>query len=985
MDELDTIAEDLGVHLDERTHTSTSIDPVQHLLSKVSKDLSRKSTRLRNKSVDSVLDEVPRVIDQEINERRLSKVLTCLATQPRRTSTNSQPHPGMVEVEAIPPEDIQAWLECAQTKLPAAIDAITAVMETLPAVEFTTGLQTEPAEESDGYLEYGEAIQYDEEFEQEELSEEYNDYSGELSQEAPPRGYTGPINQLKEKVANLKCKLREDSGRSASEENSGEEEARSTGESATIEPEDFQAPVMRMAEEHEDEGHSIPVQRITDRQNNLLSPSREATQHVESLSLVSWDQEDKTIEEEVVPLTVERVTSCRTLLLSRQPTVRRPETPSPVEIEPTVQDPITSRRRTSLRSRKPSVQREGAYSSPPADSEEHAYDPIGLQQKMQDAESGPEILSRQSVRRATLLPQSSPEPEIILRTQTRKSTVSRSRRPIIQPEESDFQLPIIRKATGFQPEKREFDMLSKQPTRRRTSIVAPAPSPEPLSVTESRDSLSSPSQRATLPDPQQEVASLEPSVVRKVTGPVPEDEPEPVISRISTHQLTNIPSRRSTTGDLVFKDDEPQASVVRQASGLEPEEEPGQEAVPRTSTRRLSAAPSQQSTVEEPSLDEHEDIGLETQVLRNATGFEPEEQEPRAISRAKTRKSTFLPSRRSTIQDISTPEDPQPVNVPSVASRKPTIAPSRRSTIQELSPEGPEEFDFQPPVIRKATGVLPDGPEVVSRAPTRRASDLPSRKSTFREVSPPEKLDETLSPVSVRSASRNSTTVPSRRSTFQEPSTREEPDTISRVSTRRPTIVPSRRSTFQEPSPQVEPDTLSRVPTKRSAIVPSRKSTFQEPPLPAEPDALSRVSTKRTSLVPSRNSPVQEPSSLEVDDFQPPVLRKATVLEPEEESAPETLQVPIRKNTTMSSPEPTAPEPSPLKENPPFHAPMMRKSTGLRSEHESELGLASEHGLDAISRMSSRRLTRAPSRKPTLQDPSPNSTKNHGLNLHTTR
>src|SRR6478735_878130 len=61
---------------------------------------------------------------------------------------------GMLKVEVIPPEEIQEWLECAQTELPAAIDSITAVMETLPAVDFAPGLETEEVEGTDEGDEY---------------------------------------------------------------------------------------------------------------------------------------------------------------------------------------------------------------------------------------------------------------------------------------------------------------------------------------------------------------------------------------------------------------------------------------------------------------------------------------------------------------------------------------------------------------------------------------------------------------------------------------------------------------------------------------------------------------------------------------------------------------------------------------------------------------------------------------------------------------
>ncbi|KAL1613088.1 hypothetical protein SLS60_001320 [Paraconiothyrium brasiliense] len=142
MDELDIIVDDLGVYLDR---SSTTIDPGDRAPSRVSANLSRNLTRFRNKSVDSVFEEVPRMIDHEINKRRLSNVFTCVSTQSRRMSRIPQ---GVLEIEAIPPEEIQAWLECAEPELTDAIDSSTAVMGSLPAVHLATTLGTEEVEAS---------------------------------------------------------------------------------------------------------------------------------------------------------------------------------------------------------------------------------------------------------------------------------------------------------------------------------------------------------------------------------------------------------------------------------------------------------------------------------------------------------------------------------------------------------------------------------------------------------------------------------------------------------------------------------------------------------------------------------------------------------------------------------------------------------------------------------------------------------------------
>ncbi|KAF2703999.1 hypothetical protein K504DRAFT_495196 [Pleomassaria siparia CBS 279.74] len=110
---------------------SSEVNLLQRLLSKVYTILSRQSTRLRNKSIDAVTEELPKIFNEEISERRLIRVLTHILTQSRRVSAISQ---GLRDDESIRPETIQQWLEVAQTELPAAIDAITTVMDALPTM-----------------------------------------------------------------------------------------------------------------------------------------------------------------------------------------------------------------------------------------------------------------------------------------------------------------------------------------------------------------------------------------------------------------------------------------------------------------------------------------------------------------------------------------------------------------------------------------------------------------------------------------------------------------------------------------------------------------------------------------------------------------------------------------------------------------------------------------------------------------------------------
>jgi len=108
MDELDTIAEDLCVQLQDRRISEPAIEPIQRVLSKVSTSLSRRSTRLRNKSVDSVAEEIPKMIDEQIDDQRLIRVLTRLSAQSRRMTAVSQDYQ---DISEFPPEEVRQWLE----------------------------------------------------------------------------------------------------------------------------------------------------------------------------------------------------------------------------------------------------------------------------------------------------------------------------------------------------------------------------------------------------------------------------------------------------------------------------------------------------------------------------------------------------------------------------------------------------------------------------------------------------------------------------------------------------------------------------------------------------------------------------------------------------------------------------------------------------------------------------------------------------------
>jgi hypothetical protein len=116
MDELDTIAEDLGIQLQDRRTSEPPTDPIQRALSKVSTGLSRKSTWLRNKPIDSVAEEILKMIDQKSDEWRLSRVLTHVMTQSRRMSAANEDGQ---ELGEFSPKEIQQWFATTQIELPA--------------------------------------------------------------------------------------------------------------------------------------------------------------------------------------------------------------------------------------------------------------------------------------------------------------------------------------------------------------------------------------------------------------------------------------------------------------------------------------------------------------------------------------------------------------------------------------------------------------------------------------------------------------------------------------------------------------------------------------------------------------------------------------------------------------------------------------------------------------------------------------------------
>lgn len=259
MDDFDEITEDLVVPSRERRESDKGFDPVQRL-SKVSTSLSKKSKRLRNKSVDSVAEEVPRMINQQTNERRLSRILTQISTQSRRISAITQ---GLSDVREIPPDEIQEWLEVTQSELPAVIDSITTALEALPALEFET--QVEDLEEQSEYEPKVECIQEPEAV-----------YEHHMPRQ---RVYTEPLIELQDRVADLQRVLQNQSVRPASSDYEGGYSFSPLERAVPSETMGFEPPVGRTVEQESEEqvesGHET-LGRVATRQATVL-PSRRST------------------------------------------------------------------------------------------------------------------------------------------------------------------------------------------------------------------------------------------------------------------------------------------------------------------------------------------------------------------------------------------------------------------------------------------------------------------------------------------------------------------------------------------------------------------------------------------------------------------------------------------------------------------------------------------------------------------------------------
>lgn len=195
MDELDTIAKDLGVYIDESWRSSQHIESIQRALSK---KLTEESSRLPKVSVDSVTDSTPTILEPQIDETRLSRALPESKTKWRRISTIPRKHG---DIESASLEEVQEWLGTAQAELPAAIDSITNVRETLSM----TGFSEADAKEHMGQPGYEAGIQYDDKRDYDDY--EVPDYYSMISPDDLYGQLGEPVVNVKDRVGHTERRL----------------------------------------------------------------------------------------------------------------------------------------------------------------------------------------------------------------------------------------------------------------------------------------------------------------------------------------------------------------------------------------------------------------------------------------------------------------------------------------------------------------------------------------------------------------------------------------------------------------------------------------------------------------------------------------------------------------------------------------------------------------------------------------------------------
>ncbi|KAH5337558.1 hypothetical protein HBI39_064090 [Parastagonospora nodorum] len=856
MDELDTIAEDLGIQLQDRRPSEPMIDPIQRVLSKVSTGLSRKSTRLRNKSIGSVVEEIPKMIDQKIDERRLSRVLTRIATQAKEMTGDQEP-------SEFPPEEVQRWLEAAQNELPAAIDSITNVLDTLPALmdrepsPLEGPLEYEPIyypqpryvpfydePEYEPYYEEPPEYEliYESEPEVEYDSEPEPEYEEEYDTSTPPpqRRYTGPIVNLNDRIEELERRLRKESIRETSTPQSEDDLSIS-----------------------DDRDEPLP-ERIATRQVTI-PPSRKTTMRSEE------GEEKSEPQPEGQP--IERMhTERKAPLLSRQPTTQPERTfsfVSPVSSEQEEVVEPTSVPGMKETEEQPSLANDSPPTTPSSSSE------ISLEEPQTQSPIS-RIPTRQITRRATVH-DIEPEPEF----QPHTITMTRS---MTQPSRRQS----IRSPSPIPEEIVEEPAISRVTTRQLTSTYT-----EPVAGHESSSSehVSEPLQLEPSPEP-----ILRKATTRRPTERLP--SPEEIIRRVTTRRLTQPaiepsapPSSPSTGEEPVLADPEPELPIARRRST-----QPGEFALPDSSS---PSYPSSVSVAEgdeilemvvEPITEEEDDYVLHAATRRPTAMYEPPlrrqttVRSPPSVSRRTTnvsRQPTFpeqrvtfevstpIPSRRPTV--MSDPDPIRPGDPP--LSKVATGRPARRLTEPEMLP-----LPLSRQLTRQSTEpqAMPLPP---SRQLTRQATDPlsvplpPSRQMTRQPTeSPAASLPPSRQTTRRRTEPAPPTRVPTRRVTVVE-SEQAGPEVREEV----PRAVTHRATTRIEKAITVGPELADSVPSSASSSIHTELFSESEPePEPVVETKSQRVS--RASTQPVSRQPTRQPTSVlhqptVRDQTPPPVLQ----------------------------------------------------------------------------------------------------------------
>lgn len=978
MDELDTIADDLGIHLDER-RTSTSIDPVERSLSKAYTGISRKSTQLRNKSVDSVLEEVPRIIDQQINERRLSRVLTRITTQSRRMSMISQ---GMLGVEAIPPEEIQAWLECAQTELPAAIDSITAVMETLPAVDFAPGLETEEvarAEESDEY----ERSKYTEE------QSDQSEYAGALATQRQ----TDYVEETESKKDDYREEQPESPMSVASEADANEiEEA------------------FKVEERPESEVDVVP---------GLEKP------------------EPKPQYDDFQPPIVRKVTTLRP--------IGKTPSPEPQLVVDDFQAPFIRKattRQSTERTLSPELELEAKDFQPPVVRKVTTRRPTGkvldLALDVEDDNFQPPVVRKVTTRRPTeRVPSPGPEiedvdfqPPIVRKVTTRQPTAQIATEP-----EDDLQPPLIRKVTTRRPtehivtEQEEDDdfqlpVIRKVTTRRQTQQFVPGPKNDELQ-----------------PSIIRKVTTRQPMEVDSANSSVQSHPGTPesgMVRRQTTTQVVDqprVPSRRGTiartaTGmtELTMNSSEPlELASTEQAQDRAASRRPTIERAPtaaefvppvmraavtsptasRAPARALTRVPTRQSILlsrrstlspqfpyQEASPELHllERIAREPTVLAREPTINPPPPSPEASPvlspvESTAQEPTVLSRKSTTIPPLPSPEDSPEIRPVERLVREPTLH-SRKTAMEprpsslESTPEATpiERIMREPPNLSRMPTELPPLPDSSSPSPPAVVEAGPeptppfSRKMTnehtlvSRQPTGLSHLEDPLvaertSPMS-RKATRERARIsrqPTEVSRATDSLDAETAPLVSRKATRefpRISRQPTQQSHLLE---DLEVDHTPRVSQKvtREPTRISRQPTAQEEP----PLVLSRRTTVQLRRPTARN---ESPSStipvmrMAHADSEPPVESSFNPSEASEfEVEPRATTPPSRQAATQVPREPTRA----------LSVPIPRKPTSTEVQTESDSNFSEPDEPEIIappSRTYPTQVSRKPTRAPTV-------------------